>query len=144
MKNIDITFHGLSQEDAQSLLAAIRHDYVGPAPTVAEASAKIASADAAAAPPAEEAPAKAPRGAGKKSTAAKAEPAAEQKPSDSKPVDLDPVSLDEVRSALADLLAAKGMNACAEVLHRFGASRISEVPAKAYADVVAACKAGLA
>lgn len=51
------------------------------------------------------------------------------------------LTLIDARTALQDLAAAKGVETGAEILGRFGASRVSEVEPQDFAEFVAACKA---
>lgn len=133
MENITVTFSNLTADQAANLFAALRHDYSGPAPVVEPATAQ-------------DAPAKPVKAAAPKPSRRKAKPVeAPQAPVQevlAKP-QADPVttaSIDDVRNALSDLLAAKGMTECAQLLAEFGAARIGELPQDKYAAVVAACK----
>lgn len=65
-------------------------------------------------------------------------------PSHDLPLSESPASMEDLRKALSDLLAAKGMTECSQLLATFGATRIGELPVEKYAAVVAACKSAQA
>lgn len=134
-----ITLHDLTPAQfaavANALNAPGYHPAASSVPPVATAAATPASESKAA--PA--APDKAPRG--RKPKAKVGEPAAPTTPpSHDLPLSESPTSMEDVRKALSDLLAAKGMTECSQLLATFGATRIGELPVEKYAAVVAACK----
>lgn len=136
MENITVTFNNLSAAQAANLFAALQHDYDGPAPAVAPVVQPSAPEPEVAASP----EVKPRRGRKSKPVEPEAPTGDATPPSQALPLTEAPAAIEDVRNALSDLLAAKGMTECAQLLAQFGATRIGELPPEKYSAVVAACK----
>jgi hypothetical protein len=56
------------------------------------------------------------------------------------PADAVECTLDDVRAALNNLMATQGMQACQDILARYGVTRVSQLLPNRFSDFVAECK----
>ena len=154
---IDVTFRGLTQDQAANLFAAIRHDYQGPQPVSEPAVSPVVPDTTTVV----ETTTDTPKKRGRPSKAAPVQTdiedgiaaAKDHTPSRSGPAQagassVEPAgesaagtlpTLDDVRTALSSLMARKGEPACRAVLEKFGAARISLLLQEQYADFIEVC-----
>lgn len=154
---IDVTFRGLTQDQAANLFAAIRHDYQGPQPVSEPAVAPVVPDTTTVVETTTDAPKKRgrPRKAAPVQTDIEDEIAAakDHTPSRSGPAQagassVEPAgesaagtspTLNDVRTALSSLMARKGEPACRAVLEQFGAARISLLLQEQYEAFIKEC-----
>lgn len=129
---MDITFHGLTIDQAERLIKAfgtVQEVTVAAVPALVEI---VAEAPAAETPK--------PR-RGRPPKAKPAEVEAEQPVSATPPWDTPQPTPDEVRAALSGLLSRSGAEVCRDRMRQFGAQRVSELTPDKYADFIKACAA---
>lgn len=158
---IDITFRGLTQDQANNLFASIRHDYNGPAPIVEPAPELVAAVPAATSGfsqvvgEAKDAPAVLttsapitrkpgrPRKEKDHGTPSRSEPAEAGHPpvapAGESAAGTSTPTLDDVRAALSKVMETKGAEACAAILNKFSVPRISALFAEQYEAFIKEC-----
>lgn len=154
---IDVTFRGLTQDQAANLFAAIRHDYQGPQPVSEPAVAPVVPDTTTVVETTTDTPKK--RGRPRKAAPVQTDiedgiaAAKDHTPSRSGPAQagassVEPAgesaagtlpTLDDVRTALSSLMARKGEPACRAVLEKFGAARISLLLQEQYDAFIKEC-----
>lgn len=156
---IDVTFRGLTQDQAANLFAAIRHDYQGPQPVSEPAVAPVVPDTTTVVETTTDTPKKRGRprkaapvqtdiedgiAAAKDHTPSRSGPAqagaSSVEPAGESAAGIPPApTLNDVRTALSSLMARKGEPACRAVLEKFGAARISLLLQEQYVDFIQEC-----
>lgn len=156
---IDVTFRGLTQDQAANLFATIRHDYNGPAPVTGQTAAPVVPDTTTVVETTTDAPKKRGRprkaapvqtdiedgiAAAKDHTPSRSGPAqagaSSVEPAGESAAGIPPApTLNDVRTALSSLMARKGEPACRAVLEQFGAARISLLLQEQYEAFIKEC-----